>query len=46
MDQLVTLETARLAEKLKYDGKYLYTYRDGVLTPNAMFDPEFGIAIS
>ena len=40
MDQLVTLETVRLAYKLEYDGKYLYSYRDGVLVPNATFDVE------
>ena len=45
MDQLVTLETARLAYKLEYDGKYLYSYRDGVLVPNATFEPEFSVDV-
>lgn len=45
MDQLVTLETVRLAYKLEYDGKYLYSYRDGVLVPNATFEPEFAVDV-
>lgn len=45
MDQLVTLETARLAYKLEYDGKYLYSYRDDVLVPNATFEPEFSVDV-
>lgn len=41
----MTLETARLAKKLRYNGKYLYTYRDGVLTPNATFDFESSVDV-
>lgn len=47
MDQIVTLETAKLARKVGYDGKFLYQYINGEdsPTPNMMFNDEYGIDV-
>lgn len=47
MDQIVTLETAKLAMEVGYDGKFLYQYLDGEDTPipNMMFNHKHYIEV-
>ena len=48
MDQIVTLETAKLAEEVGYDGNFLYQYMygdDTPPTPNMMFCDEAPIEV-
>ena len=47
MDQIVTLETAKLAEEVGYDGNFLYQYMygDDTPTPNMMFCDEAPIEV-
>lgn len=47
MDQIVTLETAKLAMEVGYDGNFLYQYMygDDTPTPNMMFCDEAPIEV-
>lgn len=47
MDQIVTLETAKLAMEVGYDGKFLYQYIEGDDFPSAnlMFNDEHAIDV-
>lgn len=47
MDQIVTLETAKLAGEVGYDGNFLYQYMygDDTPTPNMMFCDEAPIEV-